>query len=134
LLPKETQTAFLVFSRRSKAAVQYVSLDGGGATRSFLHTTFSPRWGFQLGIHWLSSVGFQQKSRWWFQSFVFLQLFWAYKINRGVSFQIALFSSRIFGTSAMVSGEDLQILRGYGWLLAASFNDRVFASSLPPES
>jgi hypothetical protein len=61
-------------------------------------------------------------------------LFWAYQINRGVSFQIALFSSRIFGTSAMVSGEDLQILCGYGWLLAASFNDRVFASSLPPES
>jgi hypothetical protein len=36
-----------------KATVQYVSLDGGGASRSFLHTTFSPRWGFQLQIHWL---------------------------------------------------------------------------------
>ncbi|KAK2413245.1 hypothetical protein QL285_035975 [Trifolium repens] len=50
---------------------------------------------------------------------------------------VFLFKSRFFpleSLDAMVSGEDLQILRGYGWLLAASFNDRVFASSLPPES
>jgi hypothetical protein len=100
-------------------------LDGGGASRSFLHTTFSPRWGFQLQIHWLFVLLLFYNGNRGGGSRVCVSYPWGLIVLGlprsglticGGSFQIAFWFCEIFfqnfETSAMVisvSGEDLQV-------------------------